>query len=97
MKNYIYDWMIKERGCVEVTESEYTIYQKDMSEYINDLSKVLVKANCGWDGLKYMVMKNSFETNEYMVLYVDGHGERYIPINANSKGCNLQVLGENIW
>jgi hypothetical protein len=33
----------------------------------------------------------------YMVLCVDGHGERWIPIDGNSKGCNLQVLGENIW
>jgi len=30
-------------------------------------------------------------------LYVDGGGQRYIPINGNSKGCNLSVLGENLW
>ena len=98
MKNYTYEWILKERGYVEIPESEYTDAQKDMKQYIDMLSDVVVAAKCGWDGVEYKVMKNTLEGNEkYMVLCVDGHGERWIPITGNSKGCNLQVLGENIW
>ena len=98
MKNYTYGWKLEELGYVEINESEYSSYQKDMRSFIDDLSEVLVSAKCGWDGLQYKVMKNKFnDVNEYMVLCVEKHGERWIPISGNSKGCNLQVLGENIW
>lgn len=98
MKNYTYGWMLRYQGYVEVPESEYTEHMIDMKEYIDLLSIVVSKANCGWDEVKYKVMRykdDSFE--KFMVLYVDGHDARWIPINGNSKGCNLQVLGENLW
>jgi hypothetical protein len=98
MKNYTYGWLLQSQGYVEVPESEYTDRMLEMKEFIDMLSEVVVKANCGWDGVEYKVMKytdNSIE--KYMVLCVDGHGERWIPINGNSKGCNLSVLGENLW
>ena len=98
MKNYTYGWALQDKGFVEVPENDYTDPQKDMKEYISLLSDVVVKARCGWDAVQYKVMENKFGNKEqYMVLCVDGHGERYIPITGNSKGCNLQVLGENIW
>lgn len=98
MKNYTYGWVLQDKGFVEVPECDYTAPQNEMKQYVSLLSNVVEKANCGWDGVQYKVMKNKFGNIEcYMVLYVDGHGERYIPITGNSKGCNLQVLGENIW
>jgi hypothetical protein len=98
MKNYTYGWVLANQGYVEVPESKYTERMLEMKEFIGLLSDAVVKANCGWDGVEYKVMQytdGSFE--KYMVLCVDGRGERYIPINGNSKGCNLQVLGENLW
>ena len=98
MKNYTYGWVLKDRGYVEIPESEYTDRMWEMKEFIDMLSEVVKKAKCGWDSVEYKVMKytdDSFE--KFMVLCVDGHGERWIPINGNGKGCNLQVLGENLW
>lgn len=99
MKNYTYGWVLKDKGYIEIPEEKYTENQKDMKQYINLLSDVVVKAKCGWDSVQYKVMENRFYSakEQYMVLCVNGHGERYIPITGNSKGCNLQVLGENIW
>lgn len=98
MKNYTYGWRLKELGYVEVHESEYTDRMLNMKEYIDMLSGVVKKANCGWDSVEYKVMKYIDDSLEkYMVLCVDGKKERYIPITGNSKGCNLQVLGENLW
>ena len=101
MKKYTYGWVLRDRGYIEVPESEYTDCQNDMKDYIDMLSIVVAKAKCGWDGVWFKVMryKNGIDDyiEKYMVLYVDGHGERWIPINGNSKGCNLAVLGENLW
>lgn len=98
MKNYTYGWVLKDKGYVEATESEYTDAQRDMKQYIEMLSDVVVAAKCGWDGVQYKVMRNEREGNEkYMVLCVRDHGERWIPITGNSKGAVLQVLGENLW
>ena len=99
MKNYTYDWKIKDLGYTELSKSKYTESMWDMKAYIDMLSDVVVKAKCGWDSVEYKVMKHNENdsVNEYMVLCVDGHGERWIPISGNSKGCNLAVLGENLW
>lgn len=97
-KNYTYGWYLQSLGYVEVPESEYTERMWELKEFIDMLSEVVKKAKCGWDSVELKVMKytdDSFE--KYMVLCVDGHGQRYIPINGNSMGCNLQVLGENLW
>lgn len=98
MKNYTYGWQLQEKGYKEVPESEYTERMIDMKKFVDMLSDVVVNASCGWDGVKFKVMKymdDSFE--KFMVLYVDSDDVRWIPINGNSKGCNLQVLGENLW
>ena len=99
MKNYTYGHIIKNNGYVEVDVSEYTKHQIDMMEFIKDMSSVIVKAKCGWDEVRYTMVKHNErgDTVEYMVLCVDGNGERYIPISGNSKGCNFSVLGENLW
>jgi hypothetical protein len=99
MKNYTYGWRLKELGYVEVNKNEYTERQVDMRNFIELMSDVVRKANCGWSGVEYVLMGNAnYEHKEpYMVLCVDGHRERWIPIDGNSKGCNISVLGENLW
>jgi hypothetical protein len=99
MKNYTYEWRLKELAYHEVPEEFYSQHQREMQEFIAELSNVVIKANCGWDGVKYKLMRqaNNKYAEPYMVLYVGDHGERWIPIDGNSKGCNLQVLGENLW
>lgn len=98
MKNYTQKCILEERGYMEVPESEYTDRQNEIKKYIGMLSDVVVDAQCGWDKLKYKVMSYHGEFNEkYMVLCVDGREVRWIPITGNSKGCILQVLGENLW
>ena len=97
MKNYTFGWRLKELGYVEVPEEQYTDRQKDMQKYIEVLSETVRKAKCGWSGVEYRLMKINNYAEPYMVLCVDGHGERWIPIDGNSKGCNLSVLGENLW
>ena len=98
MKNYTYEWALKEQGYVEIPQEQYTDRQRDMQSYIELLSTAVFEAKCGWDGVRYSVMQYTDGSIEkYMVLYVHGGGDRWIPINGNSKGCNLSVLGENLW
>lgn len=98
MKNYVSTIFINERGYTEVPESEYTDHQKDMKAYIDILSDAVVKAKCGWDEVRYKVMSYHGEyTEKFMVLCADGKEVRWIPITGNSKACNLDVLGENLW
>ena len=100
MKNYTFAWKIKQLGWEEVDVREYNNSQNEMREFIEEMSKIVCKARCGWKGVHYKVVKNALGgVSEYMVLYTsdgDEHG-RWIPISGNSKGCNFSVLGENLW
>ena len=81
MKNYTYGWKLKEQGFVEIPKEQYTDRQRDMQAYIQVLSEAVRKAYCGWDGVRYAVMQYIDSSIEkYMVLWVDGGGERWIPI-----------------
>lgn len=98
MKNYTYGWMIKNRGYVEMPVDEYSIEQLDMKEFIDSMSPIVFASRCGWQGVRYEVMEHeNGNVEEYMVLYCDGGGSRWIPIAGNSRGCNFSVLGENLW
>lgn len=98
MKNYTYGWAVRDKGYVELPVAEYDEYQMDMRKFIKSMSAVIVEARCGWDGVRYEVMKHdNGNVVEYMVLYCNGGGSRWIPITANSKGSNFSVLGENLW
>ena len=98
MKNYTFGWQLKELGWSEMSEDNYSDYQKERAEYIAILSEAVSKARCGWSGVKYAVMQHTTDAIcEYMVLWVEDGGSRWIPIDGNSKGCCLSVLGENLW
>ena len=49
-KNYTYGWVLKDRGYVEVPESEYTERQIDMKNFIESMSEVIKAAR--WDGME---------------------------------------------
>lgn len=98
MKNYTYGWELKQRGWSEIPEDSYSVYQKSRAEYIVILSEAANKAKCGWSGVRYAVMQHTSDAiEEYMVLWVEDGGSRWIPISGNSLGCCLSVLGENLW
>lgn len=98
MKNYTYGWKLKEQGYTEIPDDSYSERQKDMCEYIKVLSEAVSKAKCGWSGVRYAVIQYINDViEEYMVLWVEDGGSRWIPISGNSKGCCLSVLGENLW
>lgn len=99
MKNYVYTLTIKERGGEELDWREWPESYCKHSVYIEKhLSPALKVAKCGWDDVVYKVIKYpSGEIAPYMVLCINGNPERWIPVDGNSDGCNLQVLGENIW
>ena len=97
MKNYIYKEELRGK-YVEVPEAEYTDRQKDMKEFVDMLSNVVATAKCGWDGVWYKVMEyEDGSIEKFMVLHVGGDGVRWIPINGNSKGCNLEMIGKSLW
>lgn len=99
MKNYTYGWMLRDKRYEEIPKEEYTKNQLEMEDFILSMSEVIKKAKCGWTGVELRVMKHKEYNDimEYMRLYVDGGGDRWIPITGNSKGCNFSVLGENLW
>ena len=98
MKNYTYGWLIKERGYIELPVDEYSVHQRIMKGFIDSMSTIIANADCGWSGVRYEVMRNgNGYTEEYMVLYCNNGGSRWIPISGNSKGYNFTVLGENLW
>lgn len=100
-ENYLYTFQIlnerKGEICLVDELSESQLKHRD---YVNNhLAKAVVEANCGWSALKYICIKypNSNYVYPYMVLYVGNKPERWIPVDGNSDGCNLQVIGENLW
>lgn len=98
MKNYTYGWAIMNMGYVPVNESKYTDRQINRKKFIESMSPIIKSANCGWDGVRYELMDyDGVNVKEYMVLYCCRGGERWIPIDGNSDGCNFTVLGENLW
>ena len=99
MKNYMWKYTIEQRGGVEANKEEWLDGFANHCEYItNFLAPALRAAKCGWDDLQYKVIKYpSGAIEPYMVLCVNGRPERWIPIDGNSDGCNLEVLGQNIW
>jgi hypothetical protein len=100
-KNYLYTHTImnerKGRICrQDELRDTHVQHQKYVDKY---LSPAVKAAKCGWDDLKYVCIKylNSDHVYPYMVLYVDNRPARWIPVDGNSDGCNLQVIGENLW
>ncbi len=100
-KNYLYTFTIlDERGGRVCDLNELTSSHINHQTYVHRFLRPAVKAaNCGWSDLKYLCIKypNNDHIYPYMVLYVNDRPERWIPVDGNSDGCNLQVIGENLW
>lgn len=101
MSNYLYTHTILDERKGEICGwSDYQNIHLKHHQYIRDYIAPAVKAaKCGWDDVKYILVKypNSTYRYPYMVLCVDDHPARWIPVDGNSDGCNLQVIGENLW
>ena len=104
MKNYIYKFQVGNGydSWEEVPEEQYTERKKEHKEFIDMLSAVVKKAKCGWDEVKYKVIKYEAGTDgecfdTFMVLCVDEREVRWIRITGNSMGANLEALGKNLW
>ena len=100
-KNYLYTHTIlddrKGEICNITEDLEMHMNHKD---YIRDyLAPAVRAANCGWSDVRYVCVKYPGINHiyPYMVLYVNDKPERWIPVDGNSDGCNLQVIGENLW
>lgn len=105
-KNYLWTHVIlgDRKGQIcntqEIEQSELAgVYQKHKRYVEKYLAPAVKAAKCGWDDLAYLCVKYPGSTHiyPYMVLYVGEHPERWIPVEGNSYGCNLQVIGENLW
>jgi hypothetical protein len=99
--NYLYTHtVIVERQGVICLQDELDQHRLRHKEFVEKyLAPAVKESKCGWDNLKYVCIKypNSDYAYPYMVLYVGNKPERWIPVDGNSDGCNLQVIGENIW
>lgn len=103
MKNYLHKFQVGfGEKYIEVPEEEYTDRQKEHKEFIDMLAAVVKKAHCGWDDVKYKVLRYETGTDKeymekFMVLCIDENEERWIPITGNSMGANLEALAQNMW
>jgi hypothetical protein len=99
--NYLYTYTIlgDRRGSICSQSELEDIHIRHRSYVENHLRPAVISAKCGWDDLRYLCIKypGSDHIYPYMVLYVDDRPERWIPVEGNSYGCNLQVIGENLW
>ena len=100
-KNYLYTHTIlgDRKGKICNIDELGDVYQRHRY-YVNNCLAIAVRhAHCGWSDLQYICVKypGSDHIYPYMVLYVNDRPERWIPVEGNSYGCNLQVIGENLW
>jgi hypothetical protein len=100
-KNYLHTYTIlDERKGKICAFHELTSSHLNHQRYIHRFIRPAVKAaNCGWSDVQYICIKypDSDHIYPYMVLCVNDKPERWIPVDGNSDGCNLQVIGENLW
>lgn len=102
MKNYMYEFTIKERGYEPISFHDYTECQREKLRYVlNDLRPAVAKANCGWQDLDYQVMRTpSGMTTEFVILWagkINESGSRWMNVTGDSKGSVFSVVAENIW
>jgi hypothetical protein len=100
-KNFLYTHTILDdrKGKICNTNELQEVHVKHKQYIESYLQPAIIAANCGWSDLQYLCVQypGSDYLYPYMVLYVNDKPERWIPIDGNSDGCNLQVIGENLW
>ena len=99
-KNYLYTHVILEERKGEICFNDWSDMHRQHAHYVlMYLAPAVRHANCGWSDVRYICVKypGSDHIYPYMVLYVNDKPERWIPVDGNSDGCNLQVIGENLW
>ena len=102
MKDYTFAHVLKERGFSEIPEESYKpCYDAKKIWVERYLEPTVVSANCGWESVKYVLMKiPCSDVAEYVVLASDKNEPkdgRYINITAYSKGAILCAVADNLW
>lgn len=100
MKNYMYEFTVKERGYAEVSDCT----DNEQSKYLfvrSYLAPTLRAANCGWDWAEYKVMETpSGHRTEFLVLWaeeVGNSGSRWINVTGDSLGSIICSMCDNLW
>ena len=100
-KNYLYTFTIMNDRKGEIVDvfTLDEVYRKHHHYVKYYLAPAVKAANCGWSDVQYVCVKypGNVHIYPYMVLYVNDKPERWIPVDGNSDGCNLEVIGENLW
>ena len=101
MKGYTYAHVLKEKGFMEVPESSYEPHYDAKRFWVERyLELAIVRANCGWKSVKYVLMQHpTIGVEEYVILSADDGCPmegRYINVTANSKGAILSEVAENL-
>lgn len=102
MKNYIYEWTIRERGYSDISFKEFTQCQQDKFNYVLQyLRPAMHEANCGWKNVDYHVMcTSSGIKSEFVVLWsgeINHSGSRWINVTGESMGSIMCSVCDNLW
>lgn len=102
MSGRTYGWALRNDGFVEVSENEYTEHHKEKQKFLNNVSAVVLQAECGWHRVVYKLMRRGKDYEaEYAVLLTKSNdsstGGRWINISGSSKGAILRAIGENLF
>jgi hypothetical protein len=98
--SYTWKWQLDERGYSEVPFKDYTEWQSKVNDYVEKyLSPSIENANCGWDHCVYYVLKNQYDTNEFVALYPDKENQngRYINVGGNSLGAIAEATWNSVY
>ena len=101
MKGYTNAYTLKEQGWEMMPIGAYPSHCEDKRSWVaRDLEPTIIKANCGWESVTYVIMQHGSALEEYVILAGDGlhpFEGRYIHVSANSLGAILSSVAENLW
>lgn len=103
MKEYTFAHILREKEYIQIPVESYTSCWEGKRFWVEKyLEPTVKKAGCGWESVKYVVMRNDALniTEEYMVLAADINfplDGRYIQVTGNSKGAIMCAVANNLW
>lgn len=102
MKRYTFAHVLREKGFTALPAESYKSVHNAKALWVKQyLEPAVVKANCGWGSVKYVVMQHpTIGTEEYVVLASDAEcpmDGRYIEVTASSNGAIFCSVADNLW
>lgn len=101
MKNYLYEYEVKERSYEAIPMTQYTACEMSKEFFLhNHLAPTLRAANCGWNWLEYKVMVASGNRTEFLILWAEDvgrSGSRWIDVTGDSLGSVMCAMCDNLW